>query len=183
MLHSPLDFITDTQFGVLRGSFQLGSFLTFHHLVLPRSLTSLCLPGILCLKAFWMKLPERRVRRKYSLPVSLPVRPPQAGFIPDVTRTCPHPGPVSPLSALRVQSCLWSSLRALFPCLHLCGQEVLEPFSTECATSSLGPDGHIYQLIWKCSLEIIHLAVITRLAVFPTSVTNDPLPRQYCSTK
>lgn len=97
MLHSPLDFITDTQFGVLQGSFQLGSLSTFHHLVLPRSLTSLCLPGILRLKAFWVKLPERRVRRKYSLPVSLPVRPPRAGFIPDVTRTRPHSGPLPSL--------------------------------------------------------------------------------------
>lgn len=61
MLHSFLCFITDTHFGVLQGSFQLGSLSTFHHLVLPRSLTSLCLPGILCLKAFWMKLQERRV--------------------------------------------------------------------------------------------------------------------------
>lgn len=97
MLHSPLDFITDTQFGVLQGSFQLGSLSTFHHLVLPRSLTSLCLPGILCLKAFWVKLPARRVRRKYSSPVSLPVRPPRAGFIPDVTRIRPHSGPLPSL--------------------------------------------------------------------------------------
>lgn len=97
MLHSPLCFITDTHFGVLQGSFQLSSLSTFHHLVLPRSLTSLCLPGILCLQAFWMKLQERGVRRKYSLPASLPVRPPRAGFIPDVTRTHSHSGPLPSL--------------------------------------------------------------------------------------
>lgn len=97
MLHSPLCFITDTQFGVLQGSFQLGSLSTFHHLVLPRSLTSLCLPGLLCLKAFWMMLQERGVRRKPSLLVYLPVRPPRAGFIPEATRTHYHSGPLPSL--------------------------------------------------------------------------------------